>query len=111
MQANNQANHPPALQDALDKYEAWQNDYLKLQDAENKITEPLYHYTDARGLRGIFEHQRLWFTDYRHLNDPSEFVHGLKFACDTADSLRRDGPLYPQERTLAAHKSMSALGQ
>ena len=42
----------------------------------------LYHYTDGRGLKGIMESQTIWFTDYRHLNDPSELVHGLEVAHD-----------------------------
>lgn len=31
-----------------------------------------YHYTDAAGLLGIIEKGRLWATDIRFLNDPSE---------------------------------------
>jgi hypothetical protein len=87
--ANNSARHPPPLKGIIDKYKEWQSDYLKRQDAESKITQPLYHYTDARGLRGIFESEQIWFTDYRHLNDPSEFLHGLEFARDIASRLKQ----------------------
>jgi hypothetical protein len=31
-----------------------------------------YHYTDAAGLIGILTSHRLWATDIRFLNDPSE---------------------------------------
>lgn len=31
-----------------------------------------YHYTDASGLLGIIQNGRLWATDFRFLNDPSE---------------------------------------
>lgn len=31
-----------------------------------------YHYTDAAGLLGIIQNSRLWATDLRFLNDPSE---------------------------------------
>jgi len=31
-----------------------------------------YHYTDAAGLLGIIQNNRLWATDFRFLNDPSE---------------------------------------
>jgi hypothetical protein len=86
--AENPRHHPPPLKDAIDKYEAWQLEYSKRQDAENKITLPLYHYTNAEGLRGIFESKQIWFTDYRHLNDPSEFLHGLEFARDIAGQLK-----------------------
>ena len=39
-----------------------------------------YHYTDDRGLRGILETGRLWFTDLFSLNDPSELNHGISLA-------------------------------
>jgi hypothetical protein len=86
--ANEYHRHPAPLQDVINKYEDWQKEYLKRQDTENKVAEPLYHYTNAAGLRGIFESQQLWFTDYRHLNDPSEFLHGLEFARDVARRLK-----------------------
>lgn len=38
----------------------WHNDGLR------------YHYTDAQGLLGIIQNGRLWATDIRFLNDPSE---------------------------------------
>lgn len=77
------ANFPTALKVAIDNYKAWEKKYFDREQAENKIIAPLYHYTDARGLRGIFESEQIWFTDYRHLNDPSELLHGLKFGLDT----------------------------
>ena len=38
-------------------------------------TNNLWHYTTSGGLMGILESQRLWATDYRHLNDSSELNH------------------------------------
>jgi hypothetical protein len=35
----------------------------------------LWHYTDAEGLKGILSNQTLWATDYRYLNDSSEFIY------------------------------------
>src|SRR5579872_521596 len=35
----------------------------------------LYHYTDAAGLLGILESQRLWATNAAYLNDPTELLH------------------------------------
>jgi hypothetical protein len=64
------------------------SEHLKREEADNKITAPLYHYTDARGLRGIFESERIWFTDYRHLNDPSELLQGMEIARDVARRLK-----------------------
>jgi hypothetical protein len=49
-------------------------------EARNTVTAPLYHYTDARGLQGIIGAQQIWFTHYRHLNDPSELEFGMSIA-------------------------------
>ncbi len=38
---------------------------------------PLYHYTDAAGLTAMVQNEAIWFTDYRHLNDPQEMHYGL----------------------------------
>ncbi len=35
----------------------------------------LWHYTTAEGLKGILSSQTLWVTDYRYLNDSSEFIY------------------------------------
>lgn len=40
----------------------------------------IYHYTDDKGLKGIPETGKLWFTDLFSLNDPSELDHGMKHA-------------------------------
>ncbi|MCI0429124.1 MAG: DUF2971 domain-containing protein [Rhodospirillales bacterium] len=49
-------------------------------------TEPvppiIYHYTDDRGLKGILETGKLWFTDLFNLNDPSELNHGIRHAIE-----------------------------
>lgn len=36
----------------------------------------IYHYTDFGGLGGILASQKLWCTDYRYLNDPTELEFG-----------------------------------
>jgi hypothetical protein len=38
----------------------------------------LYHYTSFAGLQGILANKRFWFTNYSHLNDPSEVCHALE---------------------------------
>jgi Protein of unknown function (DUF2971) len=43
----------------------------------------LYHYTTAAGLMGIIASQRLWATNARFLNDPSEIRYALKMISDT----------------------------
>lgn len=79
---------PLPLQAALDKFRTWVANYLKGEEGESQINAPLYHYTDGRGLKGILESGRIWFTDYRHLNDPSEVLQGMEFARDVARHLR-----------------------
>ena len=77
----------PALQEAINKFSAWAVQHLKAEQGASIITAPLYHYTDGRGLKGILESGRVWFTDYRHLNDPSELTHGVDMARDVARGL------------------------
>jgi hypothetical protein len=73
---------PPVLQDAINKFNQWSEKHLLLEQEKNTFEMPLYHYTDGRGLKGIIESQTIWFTDYRHLNDPSELSHGIEMAHD-----------------------------
>jgi hypothetical protein len=73
---------PPALRAAIEEFERWSDDHLSAEQKNSTITEPLYHYTDGRGLKGIIESQTIWFTDYRHLNDPSELSYGIEKARD-----------------------------
>lgn len=37
----------------------------------------LYHYTSAAGLKGIVESASIWASEYRFLNDSTEFTYGL----------------------------------
>jgi hypothetical protein len=73
---------PPVLQEAIDEFNRWADKRLLSEQEKNTIDAPLYHYTDGRGLKGIIESQTFWFTDYRHLNDPSELIHGIEMAHD-----------------------------
>jgi hypothetical protein len=75
---------PPVLQEAIDKYRAWAEQHLQAEQDATSITEPLYHYTDGNGLKGIRGSGQVWFTDYRHLNDPSELIYGIDMARDVA---------------------------
>lgn len=74
--------HPEPLVKALDEYAAWSDKHASFEQAKIIIDNPLYHYTDGNGLRGILANQSIWFTDYRHLNDPSELIHGIEMAHD-----------------------------
>ena len=71
---------PPVLSAAVAEFVQWSTQQLKAQDAATRITQPLYHYTNAGGLRGIIESQKIWFTSYPYLNDPSELTYGMNIA-------------------------------
>jgi len=45
----------------------------------------LYHYTSAAGLYGIMGSKSLWTSDYRFLNDTSEFRHGWRVVLDAVN--------------------------
>jgi Protein of unknown function (DUF2971) len=71
---------PPVLRTAIDRFDQWVKKHLASEQKKNAIDTPLYHYTDGRGLKGIIESQTIWFTDFRHLNDTSELIHGIEMA-------------------------------
>jgi hypothetical protein len=73
---------PRVLEQAIGKFKVWAEQHLLAEQDMNTITVPLYHYTNGQGLRGILESGRVWFTDYQHLNDPSELTHGIEVAHD-----------------------------
>lgn len=72
------------LQRAIDNFADWRARHLQVEQENSAINTALYHYTNLRGLRGIVEAGQIWFTDYRHLNDPSELIHGISIAHDVA---------------------------
>jgi Protein of unknown function (DUF2971) len=78
----------PVLRAAIEKFDQWTQQHMESEDNKNTIDTALYHYTDARGLKGIIESETIWFTDYRHLNDPSELTHGIEMARDVMNNSR-----------------------
>jgi hypothetical protein len=44
------------------------------------VPDILYHYTDQTGFLGIIETKSFWASKIRHLNDTSEFLHGISVA-------------------------------
>lgn len=50
----------------------WVEDLTVLKPSE--VPETVYHYTDAAGLEGTLKSNLLWLTDYRFLNDATEFT-------------------------------------
>jgi hypothetical protein len=71
---------PDVLERAVQDYVDWAAKYLTALEKRTVVDTPLYHYTDANGLKGIIENDEIWFTDYRYLNDPSELRHGVLLA-------------------------------
>lgn len=81
---------PPELEDAIAKYNTWIDVEITKEGEANKIGSTLYHYTTVAGLKGIIESESIWFTDFRHLNDPSEIEHGIEL-CRDVIRLRKPG--------------------
>jgi hypothetical protein len=79
---------PTVLGEAIAAYDAWTDAQLQLAQTSNRIETTLYHYTSAAGLKGILESESVWFTDYRHLNDPSEVIHGIDMSHDVIRDLK-----------------------
>ena len=71
---------PPVLQIAIRDYQEWSDKLMASVQKRRTVNAPLYHYTDAAGLKGIIANQNFWFTDFRHLNDPKELHHGMSIA-------------------------------
>jgi hypothetical protein len=71
---------PHTLEVAINDYHVWGDGYFRRVERRGRITKPLYHYTDMRGFEGILKNEEIWFTDYRHLNDPKELMHGIGLA-------------------------------
>lgn len=70
------------LKNTVQEFNVWSKEYLSGIEKATKITVPLYHYTNAAGLEGLIKAQQVWFTNYRHLNDPSELTYGMSIASE-----------------------------
>lgn len=71
---------PHTLETAVQDYHGWSDKYFRTVEARSRVTTPRFHYTDFRGLEGIIKSGQIWFTDYRHLNDATELMHGISLA-------------------------------
>ncbi len=74
------ADLPPELQAAMQEYVEWSQAQLLVEQNESTPTEPLYHYTSERALRGILANQQLWCFGYLHQRDRTEFAYSLGIA-------------------------------
>jgi hypothetical protein len=77
---------PKPFQDAVKAFQEKVNANLESQQDADEVRQPLYQYTSAAGLKGIFETKQLWFTDYRFHNDPGEFLYGKQLALEVLDT-------------------------
>ena len=69
-----------AMLAAVAEFDGWTQKHLTEADIGNRVTSPLYHYTDAAGLTGMVQNEEIWFTRYTHLNDPGEITYGMEVA-------------------------------
>jgi Protein of unknown function (DUF2971) len=74
------AEWPPELMQARREYRNWSPQQLLIEQRESTPTEPLFHYTDEAGLRGILTTQQFWTFSHLHQTDPSEFEYALGIA-------------------------------
>lgn len=81
---------PSELERAIAQYNAWIEGELRSEQDKNRVSDTLYHYTNVAGLKGIIESESIWFTDFRHMNDPSEISHGIEL-CRDVIRLRKPG--------------------
>ena len=81
---------PAELEGAIARYNTWIDGELEKEQDANKIGVTLYHYTNVAGLEGIIKSEAVWFTDFRHMNDPSEITHGIEL-CRDVIRLRKPG--------------------
>lgn len=79
---------PEPFRNAVNAFQERVNAKLESQQEADKVQQPLYHYTAAAGLKGIFETEQLWFTDYRFQNDPDEFRYGKELAVKALKTFR-----------------------
>lgn len=83
---------PPPWQTAVDSVDIWLTQRRLSFDEREKVREPLFHYTDAKGMLGIVDTRELWFTNVLHLNDPREFDYGLSIARDYLEECEARSP-------------------
>src|SRR5262245_10388629 len=98
---------PKCLSEPIEKFDRWSDEYLNTEQENNTLTAPLYHYTHGLGLKGIVESQTIWFTDCRHLNDPSELSYGIGRAHDVISQNATEGDDFGQEFLGCLHDMLS----
>ena len=104
---------PQILEIAIQDYQEWADRQMMSVQKKTDVSKPLYHYTDAAGLKGIITNQVFWFTDFRHLNDPTEMHHGMNLARPLIDAGKskkgRAGLLYAMLDDLFTFRNFSTV--
>jgi hypothetical protein len=70
----------PQLCELAKQYENWQHTWLSKQDALDKPEEPVFHYTNWDGFKGIMQSESFWFHSIYCMNDKTELDYGLGIA-------------------------------
>lgn len=68
---------PLSAREAIDRHLALVQFDSLARDSNKPSERYVYHYTNLAGLRGIIDSNTLWASDYRYLNDRTEFAFGL----------------------------------
>src|SRR5882724_8885709 len=50
----------------------------------------LYHYTNAQGLLGMLESKRIWATNSRFMNDPTEIGYAIRLVREVMESVLKE---------------------
>jgi len=61
--------------------------YREWGQIHNSRPRHLYHYTDAQGLLGMLKTKRLWATNSRFMNDPTEVEYAARVVRETAEEI------------------------
>lgn len=104
----------PVFEAAIKSFDQWSEAHLKVVESRTQVTGPLYHYTNAAGLEDIFKNQEIWFTNYMHLNDPTEIYYGIEITSEILkeiDKLNdcRIGVFCKIVDSLFTHQNMNVL--
>lgn len=51
--------------------------YYKEKLMYEGVKDPIYHYTDITGFRGIIQNQEFWMSNINFMNDKEEFLNGI----------------------------------
>ena len=103
--------NPKLLQCISEFSDWWAKRELEL-DLANKVKEPLFHFTDMKGIQGILDSEEMWFTSIFHLNDPSELSYGIGLALDVLHEKSKLGaPVVKAFCAWMAHVLVKAGGE